>query len=87
MHNSCFSTSSQSDENLTLPFLGMSRWSQIKHFVPFSKEKFRQLSLVGKAPKPIRMGTRCTFYQNKELHKFLENPLGYRASMGEVHYD
>jgi hypothetical protein len=79
--------SSCSDERLTLPIIGMSRWSQIKHFVPFSKEKFRQLSLVGKAPKPIRLGIRCTFYQNKELHKFLENPLEYRINLEEATHD
>jgi hypothetical protein len=25
------------------------------------------------------MGIRCTFYQNRELHKFLANPLGYKS--------
>ena len=43
------------------------------------RETFRRLSLQGKAPKPIRMGIRCTFYQNKELHRFLANPLEYRS--------
>jgi len=61
-----------------LPHDGCSRWSQFAEFSPVSREKFRQLSLDGKAPKPIRMGIRCTFYSNKELHKFLSNPLGYK---------
>ncbi len=76
--NHSFNNSSQ-QERLTLPIIGMSRWGQIKPFVPFSKEKFRQLSLSGRAPKPIRMGIRCTFYENKEVHKFLADPLGYKS--------
>jgi predicted DNA-binding transcriptional regulator AlpA len=62
-----------------LPHDGCSRWSQFAEFSPVCRETFRRLSLQGKAPKPIRMGIRCTFYQNKELHKFLANPLGYKS--------
>ncbi|MCF8194640.1 MAG: transcriptional regulator [Polynucleobacter sp.] len=65
-------------ERNTLPYDGCSRWGQIKQYLPVSREKFRQLSIEGKAPKPLRMGVRCTFYSNKELHKFLENPLNYK---------
>lgn len=61
-----------------LPIDGMSRWSQFKKFSPISREKFRQLSRDGLAPQPVRMGIRCTFYSNRELHKFLQNPLEYR---------
>ena len=64
---------------ILLPYDGMSRWSQFKPFSPVSKEKFRQLSKDGKAPQPIRMGVRCTFYQNRELHRFLDNPLSYQV--------
>ena len=62
-----------------LPHDGCSRWSQFADFSPVCRETFRRLSLQGKAPKPIRMGIRCTFYQNKELHRFLANPLEYRS--------
>ncbi len=62
-----------------LPHDGCSRWAQFAEFSPVCRETFRRLSLQGKAPKPIRMGIRCTFYQNKELHKFLANPLGYKS--------
>jgi predicted DNA-binding transcriptional regulator AlpA len=65
----------------TLPLIGMSRFSQFKKFLPLSREKFRQLSKAGKAPQGIRMGTRLTMYENKEIHRFLANPLGYE--MGE----
>jgi hypothetical protein len=70
------------DETLfsrNLPEDGMSRFSQFKRFLPFSKEKFRQLCKLGKAPIPIRMGVRCTFYRNQELHRFLSDPLNYHA--------
>lgn len=62
-----------------LPFDGMSRFSQLKKFLPFSREKFRQLVRDGKAPQPIRLGIRCTMWRNSELHQFLADPVGYRA--------
>ena len=63
----------------SLPLIGMSRFSQFKKFLPISKEKFRQLSLAKKAPQPIRMGIRCSFYRNEEIHRFLNDPLNYSA--------
>ena len=63
-----------------LPHDGCSRWSQFAEFSPVCRETFRRLSLQGKAPKPIRMGIRCTFYQNRELHKFLDDPLNYEVA-------
>lgn len=59
-----------------LPADGMSRWKQIQ---PFSREKFRQLVLAGKAPQPIKFSERCTAYPNRELHKFFADPLNYQA--------
>jgi hypothetical protein len=64
----------------TLPATGKSRFSNFKAFCPFSREKFRQLALEGKAPKPERMGIRCTYYDNAELHRFLADPLNYRVA-------
>ena len=66
-------------EPKVLPYDGCSRWSQFKEYSPVSREKFRQLALEGKAPQPIRMGIRCTFYSNKELHRFFSNPLSYEV--------
>ena len=63
-----------------LPAIGKSRWSTIKMFCPVSRETFRKLSLVGKAPRPERMGVRCTYYDNAELHKWLADPLTYRVN-------
>lgn len=64
----------------SLPDIGMSRWKQFSHLIPFSKEKFRQLVNQGKAPQPIRFSERCTAYSNHEILKFLRAPLNYRSS-------
>lgn len=64
-----------------LPATGKSRFSQFKKFSPVSREKFRQLSLAGCAPRPERMGIRCTFYDNQELHKWLADPVNYKAEV------
>ena len=69
----------QTQEPAILPLTGKSRWSQAKKFLPVSREKFRQLSKAGRAPQPERLGVRCTFYDNQELHKWLKDPVSYRA--------
>ena len=76
-------------KNKTLPADGMSRWKQIEPFSPFSREKFRQLVIAGKAPQPVKFSERCTAYPNRELHKFFADPLNYRATGGgqSVHTD
>lgn len=61
-----------------LPFTGKSRWSKFAKFCPVSRETFRKLSLEGKAPQPERMGIRCTYYDNQELHRWLANPANYQ---------
>jgi prophage regulatory protein len=68
----------------TLPADGMSRWNQIAPFAPFSREKFRQLVIAGKAPQPIKLSERCTAYQNRELHKFFADPVNYRPPVNLV---
>ena len=67
--------------NNTLPLDGLSRWNVIAQFVPFSREKFRQLVKAGKAPRPIYFSERCTAYKNSELHKFLADPTRYCAEV------
>jgi prophage regulatory protein len=66
----------------TLPLTGKSRFNSFQVFLPVSREKFRQLSRAGLAPRSERMGIRCTFYDNGELHRFLADPLSYRATQG-----
>lgn len=40
---------------ITLPAVGMSRWEQLRHFIPVSRETWRQLVIAGRAPKPVRL--------------------------------
>ena len=64
-----------------LPATGKSRYGQFEKFSPVSREKFRQLSKEGRAPQPERLGIRCTFYDNQELHRWLADPVNYRAEV------
>lgn len=63
----------------TLPSIGKSRFKDFALFCPISREKFRQLSLEGRAPKPERLGIRCTYYDNAELHRWLADPINYHV--------
>ncbi len=74
---------SDSPQPLTLPLVGKSRFKDFAPFCPISREKFRQLSLAGRAPQPERLGIRCTFYDNAELHRWLKDPAAYFAFTGE----
>lgn len=62
-----------------LPLDGFSRWRQIEQVLPLSRETFRKMVLAGAAPPAVKMGLRCTMYSNIELHKFLQDPINYRA--------
>jgi len=63
-----------------LPAMGKSRFKDLAPFCPISREKFRQLSLEGRrAPQPERLGIRCTYYDNAELHRWLADPINYRV--------
>ncbi|RLK36106.1 helix-turn-helix transcriptional regulator [Cupriavidus plantarum] len=62
-----------------LPKDGVSRFGQLKPFIPFSREKWRLLVRDGKAPPPIRMGCRCTVYRNADVHDWLADPANYQA--------
>lgn len=62
-----------------LPLTGKSRWAGFKRFSPVSLGTFLTLSKQGRAPRAERLGVRCTFYDNQELHKWLSDPSGYVA--------
>jgi prophage regulatory protein len=66
----------------TLPIVGMSRWEQLRHFIPVSRETWRQLVLAGRAPKPIRLTERCSMYDNGAVHRWLADPISYRHLEG-----
>ena len=61
------------------PVEGLSRWGDIKHLIPVSKEKWRQLIRDGYAPPVTRLGIRCSFQSNREILRWLSDPLNYRA--------
>nr|WP_175878045.1 AlpA family phage regulatory protein [Burkholderia sp. BCC0097] len=63
----------------TLPEVGHSRWKQIEPFVGVSRETWRKLCRAGKAPRPIRLSSRCTVWSNDQMHAYLADPLGYRV--------
>ncbi|WP_310622870.1 transcriptional regulator [Burkholderia cenocepacia] len=65
-----------------LPQVGLSKWAQIAPFIPVCRESWRKLGLAGKAPQPIRMSRTCSVYSNAEVHRWLADPLGYRADPG-----
>ena len=66
---------------IDLPKTGWSRFESFAHFLPFSRAKFRRKKKKKRAPVPIRLGSRITFYKNEELHKFFDDPLNYRADV------
>ena len=63
----------------TLPPVGMSRWEQLRHFIPVSRETWRQLVLAGRAPQAHRLTERCTMYDNGAVHRWLAAPSDFRA--------
>ena len=64
-----------------LPHNGMSRFNQIKPFLPVSRETYRKMVRAGKAPQPIHLFLTCVMYQNSDLHAFLADPVNYRAEV------
>ncbi|MFL9892419.1 MULTISPECIES: helix-turn-helix transcriptional regulator [Paraburkholderia] len=63
----------------TLPAMGFSRWNQLQHFIPVSRETWRKLVKDGRAPQPQRWSERCTVYSNEEVHRWMKNPAAYQA--------
>jgi prophage regulatory protein len=61
----------------TLPHVGKSRWSAFKPFSPICLGTFLKLSKEGKAPQPERLGSRAVFFDNSELHRWLQSPADY----------
>ena len=65
----------------TLPAVGMSGFKQIQPFINLSRESWRKLVRAHRAPAPIVLSPTCVRYRNEELHKFLADPLNYRAEV------
>lgn len=65
-----------------LPLNGMSRWKQMRHFIPVSRETWRKLVAAGKAPAAVKLSERCTMYSNEEVHRWIADPVSYRQTQG-----
>ncbi|MBK1820348.1 MULTISPECIES: AlpA family transcriptional regulator [Burkholderia cepacia complex] len=64
----------------SLPFDGFTRWSSLKHFIPLSHEAVRLRERAGRFPKRVQLGSaRCVAWPNREIHRWLADPVGYRA--------
>lgn len=61
-----------------IPPAGLSRWAQLKHLIPVSRETWRQLVITGRAPAPVRLSARCSLYANAQIYKWLADPANYR---------
>lgn len=66
----------------SLPLVGMSRWQQLRHVIPVSRETWRQLVIAGKAPPAVKLSERCTMYSNAEVHRWIADPVSYRQAQG-----
>ncbi|MBR8070052.1 AlpA family phage regulatory protein [Burkholderia cenocepacia] len=65
---------------LPLPLDGFTRWNDLKLLIPMSHEAIRQRELAGRFPKRVKLGSaRCVAWPNREIHRWLADPAGYRA--------
>ncbi|KAB0642204.1 helix-turn-helix transcriptional regulator [Burkholderia latens] len=62
-----------------LPLDGLSRWESLRSSIQLSRETVRQREREGKFPRSIRLTQRCTVWNNREIHRYLADPLNYRA--------
>jgi prophage regulatory protein len=72
-------TSAPAPASATLPADGLTRWSELKKFVPFCRETLRQREREGKFPRRQNLTKRCAAWPNRELHRWFADPVNYRA--------
>ncbi|WP_186147695.1 helix-turn-helix transcriptional regulator [Burkholderia gladioli] len=63
-----------------LPLDGFSRWESLRRFIPLSRETVRQRELEGRFPRASRLTQRCTVWPNREIHRWMADPLNYRSA-------
>ncbi|MBN3817188.1 AlpA family phage regulatory protein [Paraburkholderia sp. Se-20369] len=63
-----------------LPLDGFSRWGDLQAFIPLSRETVRQRELEGRFPRASRLTQRCTVWSNREIHRWMADPLSYRSA-------
>lgn len=64
----------------SLPLDGLSRWSDLRPFIPLSRETIRQRELAGRFPRHQKLTERCTVWANREIHRWLADPVNYRSN-------
>ncbi|WP_080311766.1 helix-turn-helix transcriptional regulator [Burkholderia pseudomallei] len=62
-----------------LPLDGLSKWRDLCGPIRLSRETVRKREQEGKFPRSIRLSQRCTVWKNREIHRYLADPLNYRA--------
>ncbi len=65
--------------SIGLPLDGFSRWSDLRIFIPLSRETIRQRELEGRFPRASRLTQRCTVWPNREIHRWIADPMSYRS--------
>ncbi|MGN3966906.1 helix-turn-helix transcriptional regulator [Burkholderia gladioli] len=65
---------------VALPLDGLSRWECLRSSIPLSRETVRQREREGKFPRSMRLTQRCTVWSNREIHRYLADPLNYRVA-------
>ncbi|MFM0162810.1 helix-turn-helix transcriptional regulator [Paraburkholderia sediminicola] len=60
---------------------GLSRFGQIRPFLPVSRETWRLLVLDRRAPQPLRLSSRCTVRRNDEVLAWLANPAAFTVGI------
>lgn len=63
----------------SLPLDGLSRWSDLHAFIPFSRETLRKRELEGRFPRRQHLSSRCAAWSNREIHRWFSDPVNYRA--------
>ncbi|MCA8422049.1 AlpA family transcriptional regulator [Burkholderia seminalis] len=67
-------------EPRSLPLDGFTRWNDLRCIVPLSHEAVRLRERDGRFPKRVQLGSaRCVGWPNRELHRWLADPAGYRV--------
>lgn len=57
---------------------GLYRWADLQDVMPISRETWRKRVNDGTAPKPIRIGTRCTSWRGSDVLEWLSDPVAYK---------
>lgn len=63
-----------------LPVYGFLRWSDLRPFIPLSRETVRKREQEGRFPRASRLTQRRTVWLNREIHRWIADLLTYRCA-------